>query len=279
MTDRPETLPLNTPMIHLIYNAPALLTPKNAETIERLIAADDPSSRTEVQLNWEIQTTEKCLGTIRWGEHTIRISGLPYPLPQAVVDRTIHTSHWAPQVKAALRQHQSHLSLVYLGTDPDPIEKMIALYRAAHSLANETLLGVVNEPAWTAHPVADFLDPVQINTYRQELPFMLWVGYVKFFVDKQHYWLTTRGHHIFDVPDFAYFVQPDDDPDAIINQFINLFYYLFEEDVVVAAGDTLEISGAAQFLRLGEVPKEANFLMGPSGTLVIENISADEANP
>jgi hypothetical protein len=146
---------------------------------------------------------------------------------------------------------------------------MAALYSLACACANEDLLGIVNANAWTAHPPADFLNPATIAAFRHEIPFNLWVGYVRFFTDEQAYWLVTKGHHIFDVPDLAYQVQPGEDPEAVINLFINVFHYLFEQDVVVTAGDTLEVSTSGKQLVFSEVTELEDVLMGPSGTLVI----------
>jgi hypothetical protein len=175
-----------------------------------------------------------------------------------------------------MRQHQSHLSLVYRGSAYDPVEKMIALYQTARAFAGEDLLGIVNENAWTAHPPADTLSPESIRSYRQDIPLNLWVGTVKFYVDQDNYWLVTKGHHIFDVPDLAYFIHDDEEETQIIKHFINIFYYLYEQDVFVTAGDTLEIAQQGQFLKFAEVPEGADFLMGPSGTLIIEKSTPDD---
>lgn len=95
-------------------------------------------------------------------------------------------------------------------------------------------------------------------------------------MDQDNYWLVTKGHHIFDVPDLAYFIHDDEEETQIIKHFINIFYYLYEQDVFVTAGDTLEIAQQGQFLKFAEVPEGADFLMGPSGTLIIEKSTPDD---
>jgi len=266
------------PAIHLVYATPEFPAPEDQVVTERIAAGSERVTSEDIVVNWEIQQPDKCVGQIRFADHDIRIGGLPSPLPKTIIDRTINVSLWQPQIKASLRQHLSHLSLVYVGQNPDPVARMIALYETARGFENENLLGIVNEGAWTAHPRADFLSPEKIANYRADIPFILWVGYVKFFVDKQSYWLITKGHHIFDVPDLAYFTQPGDDPDEIMSQFINIFYYIYEEDAEVTAGDTLAISGTNEFMKFSEVTEHENILIGPSGTLVIEKISPDEIN-
>lgn len=276
MTDQSQMTNPLLPTIHLIYGTPSFSTPDEEDIIGAIQPVLDSSFDENIQVSWTIQQIEKYLGEIQFGLHRIQVAGLANPLPQEIVDCTIHTSPWQPQIKAAMRQHQSHLSLVYRGSAYDPVEKMIALYQTARAFAGEDLLGIVNENAWTAHPPADTLSPESIRSYRQDIPLNLWVGTVKFYVDQDNYWLVTKGHHIFDVPDLAYFIHDDEEETQIIKHFINIFYYLYEQDVFVTAGDTLEIAQQGQFLKFAEVPEGADFLMGPSGTLIIEKSTPDD---
>ena len=269
MNALPQTPDSFTPMLHLIYASPEFPSPDQAKFVSR-ITNFSSLENSKPTLTWQIRSPEKCLGELQFANHHIRIAGLAAPLPTAVVDRTINISLWQPQIKAGMRQHQSHLSLVYRGESRDPLSRMVALYQTAHVLNNENLLGVVNEPAWTAHPPADFLSPQKITGFHQEIPFILWFGYVRIFVDKQHYWLVTKGHHLFDVPDLASFVTSAEDEETLINHFINLFHYLYEQDIVVAPGDTLEIGGTGEVMQFSEVTEFAETLLGPAGTLVIE---------
>jgi hypothetical protein len=267
-----------TPAIHLIYAPASLNLPTDPNLIANLVisgAVDDPA---QVGISRSFDSPSRLLGEIKFGRHRIRIAGLANPLPPDVLDRTVNVSPWQPQIKAAMRQHRSHLSLVYAGDHPDPVEKMIALYQIAFALENENLLGIVNEPAWTAHPPADFLNPKQISTYRNELPFILWMGYVKFYLDPSQYWLVTKGHHIFDVPDLAGMVMDPANEEETINRFINIFYYLYENDVDVTAGDTLELKGTPGQLQFAEMAEELAWLIGPSGMLAVTPLDAPDNN-
>jgi len=272
MAEHIRNISIDTPMLHLVYSSTDLRLTDDADIADRIGAFENTPPSESIRLSWSIQQAQKCLGQIDFGNHQIQVSGLAMPLPPVIMDRTIHVSPWQPQIKASLRQHQTHISLVYTGSHHDPVERMIALYQSAHALSDENLLGMVNEPAWTAHPAADFLDPGAIATYRAELPFTLWVGYVRFYTDKHHYWLATKGHHIFDVPDLACFIESDQDENEIITHFKNIFYYFYDEDAEVIAGDTLAIAGSDQVLKFSEVTELTDQLMGPSGTLVIEKV-------
>lgn len=269
MSELPQPLDSFTPALHLIYANPEIPPPDQAKLTSRLQAFDS-LAQSEPNLNWQIRSPEKCLGKLNFATHQIQISGLATSLPHGVIDRTVNVSLWQPQIKAGMRQHQSHLSLVYRGESRDPVERMVALYQASHALSNENLLGIVNEPAWTAHPAADFLSIDKIEGFRQEIPFILWFGYVRIFVDKQRYWLTTKGHHLFDVPDLACFIESREEEEGVINTFINLFYYLFEQDVLARPGDTLEIGNSGVVMQFSEVTEHEETLLGPAGTLVID---------
>ncbi len=277
MTDQNQDFLSNLPYIHLLYSTPDL-SRLSEKTVFEQINEVEPVKEDDFSLTWEQQTPHGLLWTIQIENHNIRVAGLDQPLPPNVIHRTIHASQWPPQQKAAMRHHQSHLSLVYTGGDPDPVEKMLALYKVARAFRNENLLGIVNENAWTAHPVADFLTPQKIFSYRRDFPFILWIGYIRLYLDESNFWLITKGQHIFDVPDLASLVQEGEDPEKMIQSFMNIFYYIYEQDSVVTAGDTLSIQGTGETMRFSEVTEYEDFLIGPSGTLVVEKIPPDEIN-
>lgn len=261
-----------TPMIFLVYSDPELIIPEKDIIADRIASLEDSLQPGDVEISWGKNDAGKNQGSIQFQDHTIQIAGLSMPLPPAILDQTVHVSRWQPQIKAAIRQHQTQVSLLYIGQNPNPVEKMTALYQTAYAFDSENLLGVINPNAWTAHPPSDFLTAEMIRSYRHDIPFNLWIGYVKFFIDKERYWLASKGHHIFDVPDMAYRVHPGEDLDEVINHFSNIFYYIYEQDVEVLAGDTLAIKGAGVTMQFSEVEEGADFLMGPSGTLVVEKV-------
>jgi hypothetical protein len=272
------TLDPFTPAIHLIYAPASLALPSDADLVDSLVISGAIDSPDKATIKRSFDNANQFLGEISFGQHTVQIAGLSNPLPNEVLDRTVHVSPWQPQIKAAMRQHRSHLTLVYAGSHPDPVEKMLSLYQLAFALENENLLGIINEPAWTAHPPADFLTPNHLATYREELPFILWVGYVKFYLDPGQYWLVTKGHQIFDVPDLAILVTDPAKEEDAINRLTNIFYYIYEEDANVIAGDTLELTGETEQLQFAEVDESLTWLIGPSGMLAVTPAPPPEEN-
>ena len=270
------TLDPFTPAIHLLYAPASLTLPTDSALVDNLVISGAIDSPDKVTVRRSFDNTNQFLGEVHFGQHTIQIAGLSNPLPSEVLDRTVHASPWQPQIKAAMRQHRSHLTLVYAGSHPDPVEKMLSLYQLAFALENENLLGIINEPAWTAHPPADFLSPDHFASYREEFPFILWMGYIKYYLDPGQYWLVTKGHHIFDVPDLAMLVTDPAGEEEAINRLINIFYYIYEKDVDVVAGDTLELTGESGQLQFAEVDESLAWLIGPSGMLAVTRATPPE---
>ena len=148
-----------TPAIHLIY-APALLElPTDRDLTANLVICEAVESTNQVEVSRSFDSPTQFLGEVSFGLHKIQIAGLSNPLPSEILDRTVNVSPWQPQIRAAMRQHRSHLSLIYAGSHPDPVEKMIALYQVAFALENENLLGIVNEPAWDRASPSRFPQP------------------------------------------------------------------------------------------------------------------------
>ena len=272
MSDQTPFIQNFLPFIQLVYSTSPPEIPGVIQLSTRL-AEVDPSWTLEETLNDpEIHLPQIFTGQYCFDGHLILAASNPNPIPSPIIDQTVLVSHWQPKIKAALRHHQSHLTLTYLHGSSNPITRMTALYGLAHAMDHEKMLGMVNPPAWTAHPKADFLTSEIIQSFNENIPFMLWIGYVKFFIDKESYWLVTKGHHLFDVPDLACRMEPDDDSQAMIDTFINLFYFIYEGDIDVTAGDSTEIQGSGQTYKFLEVTAFADQLMGPSGTLVIEKL-------
>lgn len=264
------TMDAFTPFIHLIYAG----LPDDIQLTKHwhgILADSYPQLKPDaIQVEWYETPSPVTAGAITFGDHRVRFFTASTPLPGPIIDRTIHVAPLPPQVRAYLRQHQAHLSLVYTGTHSDPLEQMIALYTAASLFQNTALAGVVNEQAWTAHPVGSTLSPATIASFRENLPWDLWVGRVKFYQDATHYWLVTRGQHIFDVPDLAAWIETESIEQQWIAYFFRIFHYLRSDQSVALAGDTLEMSPSGEVLRFSAVPAElTEQLQGPSGTLAL----------
>ena len=142
MTDSQD---LFTPSLHLLFSSPTAPAPEASLLVEHIADLIASIRSSDIRASWQYHDAQKSLGEIRFGKHIIQAGGLSAPLPSEVIDRTIHVSHWQPQIKAAMRQHRAHLNLVYQGQHHDPVEKMIALNRKGM-----TSLSGTNYPYWGA---------------------------------------------------------------------------------------------------------------------------------
>lgn len=266
------------PYIYLVYATPQFELPSEKDVTDYIRNFEGNASAESVETNWVVNDGNSFSGLIKIGQHQLRLAGVNVPLPASTIQKTVIPTHWDDTVKQHIRSHRAHLIIYYEGYHPDPVEQMIAIYKAASALKNDALIGVVNEAAWTCHPVTHFLDVATILNYRQELPFALWFGYIKLYTDPDHYWFFTRGHYLFNVPDLAYFCTPNVKAFDIMRLFINIFYYVFEAKHEINIGDTMEVQGGNNILRFAAVQEGADMIESPGGTLVIEKISASNVN-
>ena len=149
-----------TPAIHLIY-APALLEPPtDRDLTANLVICEAVERPNQVEISRSFDSPTQFLGEVSFGLHKIQIAGLSNPLPSEILDRTVNVSPWQPQIRAAMRQHRSQPQPDLCrqppgpgGENDRPSTRWLSPWKTRH------LLGIVNEPAWTAHPPADFLSP------------------------------------------------------------------------------------------------------------------------
>ncbi len=268
------------PCITLLYDLPTLTLPDAFELAGGIAAVEGSPHIENIQVDISVNQGDKLLAKLRFDDHTVRLIGGSLKIPEEIVQQAIDSTHWTEAVKTTLKRHQSQIVLTYAGSS-NPLEKMIALYKTAHALQNEHLLGIVNEPAWTSHPVKDTLDPQLIRSYRESIPFILWFGYIKIPLDQENFWLMTRGQHVFGLPDLVSLCQPGTNPAEVMNNFFNVFYYLYQSGAQVSLGDTLEIGSGAEPLRFAELPELPEFSdlkLKSKQVLLLEKIDRSETN-
>ena len=269
------------PCLTLLYDQPVIDLPDPLGLALAISSVEGNPHAENIQLTVRLHVSDKLAATLDFEVHTIHILGAGMPLPKQFIERLKQTSHWQGRFTDALSAHQAQIVLSYAGDAKDALEKMLALYKTAHALRNEHLLAVVNEPAWTAHPVLDTLDPERIRSYREVLPFILWFGYIKLPLNPEVFFLITKGHNIFRLPELAWLCQPGVNLADVMNHFFNVFYYMQKVSGKVQPGDTLEIVESGTTLRFGELPDLDLFepwQVEPQSTLLLEKIDPTEVN-
>lgn len=119
--------------------------------IENSISSIEPL-KTKVKVDIQVQTTEALLAFVEFDRHQLQLVGLRAPVPAKVLENTIQPSNWGQDVKATMRNHQSHVLCYYHGNNSDPIEQMISMYKMAYSLYNKGIVGILDEDAWNCMP-------------------------------------------------------------------------------------------------------------------------------
>jgi hypothetical protein len=210
---------------------------------------------------------------VAFDEHRMRLVGFDMPTPSSAIGQSIDCAQWPPADKQALRDHRAHLVVIYLGSDPDPTERLLALLRLAATFVGSGLLGVVDASAWNCIParaLGEITRPEMLSACKQALPIGICTGFAKFFKSPEEVWFCSKGLHRWGVVDFAFFGKPSEGQE-IAQMFSGLFDYARRSRAVLKAGNTAEF-GAVQ-LRFEAVTEYPEFLEGPLGTLVVVRLA------
>jgi hypothetical protein len=223
------------------------------------------------------------LGLVGWGRHVVKVVGFDAPMPPSVLDRAVRVAHYDPALKDAAYQHASHLLLFYAGYETDILEQHVALAATAAALARFGALVTMNEVACTSVPAPALLPHEEdggdtLRSMRSlPLPF-LYVGFVKIEADGEPgVWMRTCGCRVFSLPDLAIHAEGHDQGTSTFNLFSSLLAYLRESGQTFVPGDTIQ-AGEGNYLRMRERARHEWFLEDEGRLLVVEPISAEEAN-
>jgi len=267
------------PCITLVFSQPELLVPDPLQMAMAISAVEERPHAEDVLVDIRLGQKDKLAAEVQFEGHKIKLLGASLPLPEEITQQIISATRWQGDFKEMLAAHRSQIVLSYAGKAKDGLSKMIALYKVAHALRHSALVGVVNELAWTAHPVLDTLESERIRSYYDAIPFLLWFGYLQVPLNDELYWLVSKGHGVFNLPELAFLVGAGDEPAVLMNHLFNVFYYLLKVDGNLRAGDTLEMSRGGAFFRVNEMPDLPGLAEGqinPEVTLFLEQIPPDQ---
>lgn len=219
-------------------------------------------------------------GRFEFDSHVIDVVGLDSPVPQAVLDRTVEASAWTGQGRDSMLAHKAHVVLLHQGGGANALEKHLALFKLAAVLGGDQCAGVLNESAWTCAPVQvvrEFAKPEMLTACRDQIPPIVFTGFVKF-MDEDGVWFATKGHHLFGAPDFVMHGAEGDKPSDVLDLFMNIFLYVMGSDRELQAGHTMQIADEI-YLKFSELPQGHNpTLAGAGKTLLLKRIGKDEIN-
>ncbi|MCS7073961.1 MAG: hypothetical protein NZ108_05800 [Bacteroidia bacterium] len=233
----------NLPVITLLYEKLPIL---NKDQLKTVLASIEPSQQTQptVEIEKDFNDGGVLLAEVSFGEHRIEVIGIQAPVPKDVVERCVLPSHWAADIKELIQSHRGNVVLCYAGSDLDPVEQYLALYKVAAGLYNDNLVGVLNEAAWSCHPapiIPKLVSDELIQVCRDSPPLIFWTG---FFITEteEGFWFFTKGYHLFGLRELVFFSEQPEDVPSVMQLFNELFYYLFFEKASVQVGDILRLN-------------------------------------
>ncbi len=224
-------------------------------------------------------TSKTWLGEISFDNHTVKLLANSAGLPEHLIPSCIHTAHWQIQFKEQILASKATITLIYDGNETNPVERYIALYKVAACFYEENLLGIINEPAWTFHP-SHLLNKIVLNNHvnlcRNSPPFLYWTGFIKTslgvqspFQSAKNNCFFTKGHHVFGIPDLAYFSE-NANPLTIQKLFIAIIEYAWFENKQLLPGDYIALS-EKEIYELVEPDEIIEFLHSPTKTLILKS--------
>jgi hypothetical protein len=234
------------------------------------------------EIDAKLAAEGKFVGLIGWKNHVLQLIGFDVPMPAEAAEACIAPAHYPQQLKERARAHSSHVLLNYAGSEPDILERYVAMAAVVGVLSKLGAIVVLNESARTSFPAAALSgEDVESDIFDllRTLPLpILYCGFVKHEV--QGYdgvWMRTYGAHLFGLPDFAALAKGHHEGERYFGMFDNIFRYLRQSGSVLAPGHTAQV-GEAEHARFRSPREDESFLEGNGQMLVAEIISADEIN-
>lgn len=218
------------------------------------------------------------LAGVKWGRHTVQITGFNTPMSGVVAEQSITGSHYPQGLKQRALKHQSHMLLSYIGDEPSPLEQYVVLATLAGALADLGALVVLNETAHTSFPATILAENGQndniLDSLRTFPLLFLYCGFVKYEAQGvDGVWMRTYGAHVFGMPDLAVLAEGHHQGQMYFDIFNHIFDYLLSSNIQFKAGQTLHIEDKLMRLRR---PREKEYFLESKGQMfVMDPISGE----
>lgn len=211
------------------------------------------------------------VGLISWADHVIKLVSCNAPMPYGPVETCVGPALIPPPMKVDAKQHQAHALLYYAGTNPDPLERFVALCAVAGAFARFDAIVVLNEEARAAVPAFDLIpedgeDP--LDTYRNlPIPYLLG-GFTKMDTgNADRPWVRTFANHRLGLPNLAKQLDGHEQTAETFQLFAGMLGYLKQMGETFTAGDAIDLGDGAK-LHLRE-PTEQEWFLESSGVMLV----------
>ncbi len=199
-------------------------------------------------------------------DHRIRCMQVLAPAPG--LEQMIQSSRMGRDMLPALQSHASHVLCFYQGTAANPSDRILALFRLAAACRPLGVIGIIHTDAWQclhADQLGHFIDPKMAEALRGDLAHRVLCNLIPFHGQAGSWW-TSKGNHIFNIPDIALWDDGSLGPERAYALHAGVFAHL-RGGAVMKPGHTAEYDGVA--LAIGEVTEHRDFLAGPGETITL----------
>ncbi len=249
------------------------MTGLEAVRVELIAVADDPVAGTLVS---PTGPQASVVGLIEWGPHRVKLAGFDAPMPYGPVEVCVGPAMIPPPLKHDAKYHAAHVLLYDAGTEPDAMERYVALGAVASVLAQFDAIVVMHEEARTAIQAIDLIpeDGEDILQTLRTLPIpLLWGGFVKMDAGTpDRPWVRSFANHRLGLPDLAYHLADHGETARIFQVFSGMLGYARDLKETFTAGDTVDLGDGTQY-RFRAPVEEEWFLESDETMLVFEKLA------
>ncbi len=209
---------------------------------------------------------------VSWGRHVVKLAAFDAPMPYGPVASCVVPALMPPEVKRDAAAHRSHVLFYHSGTEPDPVERYVALGCVGGVLGQFGATAILNEDGRTACPAFDLIPGPgeDVLATLRELPLTyLWVGFVRTSVGgPARPWIRTYNAHRFGLPDLAYQAAGLGEAGEVFGWFAAVLGYLHETNATIAAGQVVNFDAATELL-VDAPPSPGGDLFDSDGELLV----------
>lgn len=192
-------------------------------------------------------------GLAEFGEHRVAIIALPFPVRKEVLDVTVDVSPMPDDARRAFASHGAAVRVLYVGSDPDPIEQLTALYQVARVLLDLGGIGIINERAALAQP-DEMVYSLAQHLGEEISPIQLWTGAITFVLGENEeiprYILRVFGMDQVGLPEVATYIKDRAQADEAYHVLMNVCLYFVQSrfNFSLGIGDRVEFGGHTYLL-------------------------------
>ena len=260
-----DPLQLNTELLTQLLSRIAGL---DDVRVELIAVADHPVAGTFVS---PTGPPANFIGLIEWGLQRVKLAGFDAPMPYGPVEVCVGPAMIAPPLKHDAKYHVAHVLLYDAGTEPDPLERYVALGAVASVLAQFDAIVVMHEEARTAVQALDLIpeEGEDILHTLRTLPLpLLWGGFVKMDAgDPDRPWVRSFANHRLGLPNLAYHLAGHEETARIFQVFSGMLGYLRSINETFAEGETVDLGDGTQFRF--RAPADSEWFLESEGTLLV----------